>query len=61
MFNPTHMIRIAADTVQELRRCDVFRVLDWYADMRHDFAEWIVTNRPDLADEVADVMAELNA
>ena len=61
MFQPTNMIRIAADTVQELRRCDVFRCLDWYADMRQEFGEWIAANRPDLADEVADCLAELNA
>ena len=53
-------ITIAADSVAQLRRCDVFRVLEWCpAEERPALAGWIVGERADLADEVAEVMAEL--
>lgn len=53
-------IKIAADSVQQLRRCDVFRVLEWCpTDERAALAEWIVSERADLGDEVAEVMAEI--
>lgn len=52
-------IAIAADSVATLRRPDVFRVLDHNgAEMRGELADYISTSRPDLAAEVADVMAE---
>jgi hypothetical protein len=53
-------IKIAADSVQRLRRCDVFRVLEWCpANERAALAEWIVSERADLSNEVAEVMVEL--
>ena len=53
-------ITIAADSVAQLRRCDVFRVLEWCpAGERPALAGWIVGERADLAGEVAEVMAEL--
>jgi hypothetical protein len=44
-----------------LRSCDVFRVLESRpVDMDLDgLAEWLVAVRPDLVDEVQDVLAEL--
>jgi hypothetical protein len=57
-------IAIAADSIAKLRRVDVYRVLSAVrADnldgvTRSDLASWIVTNRPDLLNEVTDVMAE---
>jgi hypothetical protein len=57
-------IRIAADSINQLRRVDVFRVLDAIRPdnidgvTRADLASWIVANRPELTGEVSDVMAE---
>jgi hypothetical protein len=57
-------IAIAADSIEALRRIDVYRVLDALpADnpdgmTRAALATWIVTKRPDLLQEVASVMAE---
>lgn len=53
-------ITIAADSVEEIRRCDVFRVLEWCpAGERAELAGWITGERPDLAGEVAECMADL--
>lgn len=58
-------IRIAADSLAELRKTDVDRVLGSVAAdnidgvTRASLAAWITAGRPDLAAEVADVMAEL--
>lgn len=52
------LIKIAADTVAQLRRIDVYRVLDAAGDQRADLATFITTQRPDLVREVTDVMAE---
>jgi hypothetical protein len=57
-------IAIAADSIAKLRRVDVYRVLSAVRSdnldgvTRSDLASWIVTNRPDLLNEVTDVMAE---
>jgi hypothetical protein len=57
-------ISIAADSIDSLRRIDVYRVLNAVAAdningvTRGALATWIVANRPDLRDEVAAVMAE---
>ena len=54
-------IMVSADDVSKLRRPDVFRVLDGWpgnADSRVTFADWIVTNRPDLSEEVAECLAD---
>lgn len=57
-------IRIAADSIEALRRIDVYRVLDSIRSDNIDgvtramLATWIVANRPDLTQEVTDVMAE---
>ncbi|MEJ7804422.1 MAG: hypothetical protein WKG03_00660 [Telluria sp.] len=57
-------IKVAADTIDQLRRIDVYRVLNSLAAdnidgvTRSNLATYIATSRPDLAREVADVMAE---
>jgi hypothetical protein len=60
MFNVQSAVKVAADDVRSLRRCDVFRVLDWApAEHRGAVADHIRAERPDLTDEVAEVLAEL--
>jgi hypothetical protein len=51
-------IKIAADSIQALRKQDVYRVLDWYPHL-DGLAQWIKEQRPDLADEVDTVVNEL--
>lgn len=51
-------IKIAANSVGELRKADVFRVLEQNADVRDSLAAYISEQRPDLADEVSEIMAE---
>lgn len=53
------LILIAADSIATLRRQDVFRVLDQNsASVRTELAAYISTSRPDLAEEVAEIMEE---
>lgn len=53
-------IAIAADSVTALRQSDVYRVLEWApADKRQVLAQYISTERADLADEVANCLDEL--
>lgn len=53
-------IKIASDSVQTLRACDVFRVLEQNgADIRNSIASYISLARPDLADEVSESIADL--
>jgi hypothetical protein len=58
MTSNEQSIKIAADSVEKLREQDVYRVLDMCADPQ-SVAEYITSNRSDLADEVSIVMAEL--
>lgn len=57
-------IKAAADSIAELRRVDVYRVLSGLAADNIDnvtrpmLASWIIANRPDLEKEVTDVMNE---
>ena len=52
-------IKIAANSISELRKADVFRVLEQNGDaIRNDLAAYISAERPDLADEVSEIMAE---
>lgn len=54
------LILIAADSLQALRVCDVFRVLDEApARQRKGLADWIAAGRPDLAAECAECLADL--
>lgn len=52
-------VKVAADSIQKLRRPDVDRVLsEAPAGQRADLARYISEKRPDLAAEVADVMEQ---
>ena len=56
-FDPEHAIKIAADSLAQLRKIDVERVIEWAADeTRQELADYIIAGRPDLADEVYEVM-----
>jgi hypothetical protein len=59
MFNPASAIQIVADDVSQLRRSDVFRLLDTYHEQRHAIAAYLRQHRPDLAEEIADCLEEL--
>lgn len=55
-----HLIKISADSLQKLRRIDVFRVIEWAPDAkRAELARYITAGRPDLAAEVAACVAEV--
>lgn len=60
-------IKVAADSCATLRKVDVMRVLEGVQPdnidgiTRHSLAAWIKTERPDLADEVDEVMSELDS
>lgn len=51
-------IRCAASSVAALRKVDVLRVLSEAGNFRALAAQTITDHRPDLAEEVAEVMAE---
>jgi len=54
------LIMIAADNLQALRACDVFRVLsEAPARARAGLADWIAAGRPDLAAECAGCLEDL--
>jgi hypothetical protein len=58
-------IKIAADTIATLRKVDVFRVIESVRPdnidgvSRASLSRWISAQRPDLSEEVADVLQEL--
>jgi|GEM_PF-6809488 len=52
------LIKIAADSLAQLRRIDVYRVLNSAGDQRAELATYIAAGRADLVREVTDVMAE---
>ena len=49
-------IKVAADSIGELREVDVMRVLESNSIRRQQLANYICHHRPDLANEVAEVM-----
>lgn len=57
-------IKVSANSIGELRRVDVYRVLNSIHPDNIDgvtrgaLATWIATHRPDLADEIKDVMQD---
>jgi hypothetical protein len=62
MREPEFIIKIAADSVINLRRIDVFRVLDSCSnDELALSAAYIRQNRPDLAKEVSDCLFDILA
>lgn len=55
-----NLIKIAADSIQSLRKSDVFRVLEQNdANVRNELASYISVNRPDLAEEVSECLEDL--
>lgn len=56
----TRYIKMAADSIEKLRKSDVYRVLmeSNGKAVRPKLANWIKVNRPDLADEVDDCLSE---
>ena len=56
--SPEHYVKIAADSVAKLRKSDVYRVLESAGKDANTVADYIVKHRPDLEDEVREVMVE---
>lgn len=55
----TQAVKLVADDIVNVRRIDVFRLLDWYPQL-DGFPDWLKAQRPDLAAEVDAVMKELS-
>jgi hypothetical protein len=56
-FNIPMLIQIAADSIDELRRCDVYRVISTAPErVRAEVAEYINFHRQDLVDKVAEAL-----
>lgn len=56
----TTLLAIAADSPEQLRRCDVYRVVEAAQDVgMAGFAEWLGGLRPDLEDAIAEAVADL--
>lgn len=54
-----NLIKISADSIETLRKSDVFRVLEQNdSDVRCELAAYISAKRPDLAEEVDDCVSE---
>lgn len=57
-FDPANHILIAADSIDELRRCDLYRVLYEAPEGQvMAVARYIKEHRPDLVEEVDDLLA----
>lgn len=58
------VLPIVADSWDRLRKCDVYRLLDsiqyTHVDSINDAGKAIIARRPDLADEVEEVVSELS-
>ena len=60
MFTPSAAVQIVADSPAQLRRSDVFRLLDSFEDReRGQLARWLRKERHDLVDEIDDALEEL--
>lgn len=59
-WNPAQAVKISADSIEQLRNQDVYRVLD-SAPTEHlqGMADYITENRSDLAEEVKDALADI--
>ena len=55
------LVSVAADSAKELRKCDVFRVVDTAnnAGKMLGFCDWLRKKRPDLTDEILDCIGEV--
>ena len=51
-------IKVAADSIVQLRKVDVMRVLESNPTRKRPLANYICQQRPDFAQEVAEVMEE---
>ena len=52
-FIPRIALQVVADSWSELRKCDVYRLLDpWFKEDMNALVAEIRANRPDLSDEV---------
>lgn len=60
-MNYTTLVQIATDIPAQLRRGDVFRVVETahHAGCLTDFCAWLSHLRPDLCDEIGDCMREV--
>ena len=56
VFNPEQAIKIAADSIEQLRRVDVFRVLNTYSNKSKELGDYIKSKRPDLVAEVDKIL-----
>ena len=59
MCQVIRLIKTAADTVGELRRSDVYRVLSEAGEERYSLATWIEEKRPDLSAEVSGCLEDI--
>lgn len=61
MVNYNIITAISADSVDRLRKCDVFRVMEAAANAgdMHGYAEWLAGERPDLAAEINECAQEI--
>lgn len=60
-FNPANFITIASDSIETLRKCDVYRVLNCDYGMAVHVKDYILLHRPDIVDEVDDCWEEIKA
>ena len=63
VFDCAALVPVVADSVEVLRRCDVFRLLQTAAEVGatecYAMQAYIRANRPDLSAEVADCMEDI--
>ena len=60
-FNPADFLHLAANSPEQLRECDVERVLtSCPEEYRAEMADWLDEVRPDLSTEVEEVFQELS-
>jgi len=59
-FDPANHYKLVADTPEQIRRCDVFRLLDETRTIdRPALLAWLTHERPDLDAKVADCLPDL--
>lgn len=61
-YDPMMAVKLAADSIEQLRKCDVFRVLNstMTGPNLRAVAAFITTHRPDLATEVVECLADIH-
>lgn len=58
-FKPHFALQVVADSWPELRKCDIYRLLDpWFKEDLDALVAAIRANRPDLSEEVDDCLEE---